>query len=128
MQIIPAKGLLGDEGFASGRGDKCPATTESIVWLTVLGGVEIELPVFTPSDFSLSESEDMSLFYPQTSLGCFKIKKVSKVSARKLSGDRILNVDDYRLLESLLLIGFAMMNNLPQLALPSLSIQVCRVR
>jgi hypothetical protein len=58
MQITPVERLLGDEGFASGRGDKCPSYDR-------VGGAS-ELPVFTPRDFSLSESEDMVLFYPQT--------------------------------------------------------------
>lgn len=73
-----------------GVGTNVPATTESIVWLTVFGGVGSEVPVFTPSDFNLSESEDMSLFYPQTSPAALN-KKSRKIFCQKIFRDRILN-------------------------------------
>ena len=64
-----------------GVGTNVPATTESIVWLTVCGGVGSELPVFTPRDFNLSASEDMkSILSPNL------MKKSPQVSIKKPMG------------------------------------------
>ena len=61
MQIIFVKDLLCNEGFAARRGTKTPSHDRVNCVAVKLGRSEAgsELAVFTPSDLSLSASEDM---------------------------------------------------------------------